>query len=315
MQKKISYKKKTITKREQTVSMTIKIQPFRSKLIPFLLFFLICLALPGSLFCEEAGIGNEFDKLIQKLVDDGFDREKIEQIFRSKEISFTPETVSLFFIHSESSLDYDQFTSPKAIESALKYLDDNKDILDKAEETFSVDKTVITAILLVETRLGSYLGTKTVINTLSTMAALSDETLREKIWNSIPDEKKPAKEAFIKKAQDKTNWGYNELKALLQYAEKEGVAPESIKGSYAGALGVSQFMPSNALRLAKDGNNDGKIDLFNHADAIFSVANYLKYHGWQSGITRQRQHEILFLYNHSNYYVDTLLKISDKLKG
>ena len=297
------------------MSMTIKIPPFRSKLTPFLLFFLVCFSLPVSLFCEEAAKGNEFEKLIQRLVADGFDRGKIEQIFSSKEISFAPETVSLFFIHSESSLDYDQFTSPKAIESALKYIGDNKDILDKAEETFGVDKTVITAILLVETRLGSYLGTKTVINTLSTMAALSDETLRERIWNSIPDDKKPAKEAFIKKARDKTDWGYSELKALLQYTEKEGVAPESIKGSYAGALGVSQFMPSNALRLAKDGNNDGRVDLFNHADAIFSVANYLRHHGWQSGITRQRQHEILFLYNHSNYYVDTLLKISDKLKG
>jgi membrane-bound lytic murein transglycosylase B len=295
--------------------MKILIPPFKLKLIPFLLLFLIFYILPVSSSCEETVKGNEFEKLIQKLVNDGFNREKIEKIFSSKEISFAPETVSLFFIHSESSLDYDQFASPKAIESALKYIGDNKDVLVKAEETFGVDKTIITAILLVETRLGSYLGTRTVINTLSTMAALSDEALRERIWNSIPDEKKPAREAFIKKAQDKINWGYSELKALLQYTEKEGVSPESIKGSYAGALGVSQFMPSNALRLAKDGNNDGKIDLFNHADAIFSVANYLKHHGWQPGITRQRQHEILFRYNHSNYYVDTLLKISDKLKG
>ncbi len=74
-------------------------------------------------------------------------------------------------------------------------------------------------------------------------------------------------------------------------------------------------MPSNALKLAKDGNKDGKINLFSHADAIFSVANYLKHHGWKPGIARQKQHEVLFRYNHSNYYVDTLLKISDKLKG
>ncbi|MCP4721788.1 MAG: transglycosylase SLT domain-containing protein, partial [Desulfobacteraceae bacterium] len=88
----------------------------------------------------------------------------------------------------------------------------------------------------------------------------------------------------------------------------------SIKGSYAGAMGIPQFMPSNALTLAKDGNNDGRVDLFNHADAISSVANYLKHHGWKPGIPRQRQHEVLFRYNHSNYYVDTLLKVSDKLK-
>ncbi len=297
------------------MSMKIITPPFKSMPIRFLLLLFFFFILPSSLFCEETGKGNEFEKLIQKLVDDGFAREKIEKIFSSKEISFAPEAVSLFFIHSESSLDYDQFTSPKAIESAIKYLGENKDTLGRAEEAFGVDKTIITAILLVETRFGSYLGNRSVINTLSTMAALSDEVLRERIWNAIPDGKKPAKEAFNKKAQDKMSWGYNELKALLQYTEKEGVAPESIKGSYAGALGVSQFMPSNALKLARDGNNDGKIDLFNHADAIFSVANYLKHHGWQPGITRQRQHEILFRYNHSNYYVDTLLKISDKLKG
>ncbi|OGR33789.1 MAG: protein MltB, partial [Desulfobacula sp. RIFOXYB2_FULL_45_6] len=199
------------------------------------LFFLICFTFPALVSCEETVKGNEFEKLIRKLIDDGFDKEKIEKIFAGKEIAFAPESVSQFFIHSESSLDYDRFTSPKAIESTLKYLTDNQEILDKAEVAFGVDKTIITAILLVETRLGSYLGTKTVINTLSTMAALSDEALRERIWDAIPDGKKPSKDYFIKKAQDKMNWGYNELKALLQYTEKEGIAPESIKGSYAGA--------------------------------------------------------------------------------
>lgn len=288
-------------------------KPIRFLSILFLVV-LICMV-SNPLACEETVKGNEFENLIKKLVTDGFDKERIEKIFLSKEVTFAPEAVSLFFIHSESSIDYDQFTSPKAIESALKYISDNRETLNKAEGMFGVDKTIITAILLVETRLGSYLGTRTVINTLSTMAALSDETLRERVWNAIPAEKKPNKDAFNKKARDKISWGYNELKALLQYSEKEGMAPESIKGSYAGAMGVSQFMPSNALRLAKDGDNDGRIDLFNHSDAIFSVANYLKHHGWQPGLTRQRQHEILYMYNHSNYYVNTLLKISDKLKG
>jgi membrane-bound lytic murein transglycosylase B len=147
------------------------------------------------------------------------------------------------------------------------------------------------------------------------MASLTDETLRERIWNSIPDKKKPEKEVFLKKVEWRIKWGYEELKALIRYTEQQGVSPESIKGSYAGALGISQFMPTNALRLARDGDDDGKVDLFTHADAIFSVANYLKHHGWKPGIARQKQHEVLFRYNHSNYYVDTLLKVSDKLKG
>jgi len=194
-------------------------------------------------------------------------------------------------------------------------MDKYKDELDRAQKIYGVDKTIITAILLVETRLGTYLGKRIVINTLSTMAALTDESLRERIWDSIPDKKKPKKATFIKKVAKRSKWGYAELKALIKYTKQEGVATESLKGSYAGAMGISQFMPSNALRLAKDGNNDGKIDLFTHADAISSVANYLKHHGWKPGIARQKQHEVLFRYNHSNYYVDTLLKISDKLKG
>ena len=257
---------------------------------------------------------NEFNQLTQRLIKDGFEEDKIEQLFSKKEVFFNPKDVSSFFIHTESSLDYDQFISKKSINNALKYLEEHKDALDNAQKIYGVDKTIITAILLVETRLGTYLGKLTVINTLSTMAALTDTALQKIIWDSIPDKKKPKKEEFDIKVKKRSQWGYKELKALIQYSDREEIAPENIKGSYAGAMGIAQFMPSNALTLAKDGNLDKKIDLFTHGDAIFSVANYLKHHGWKPGITRQKQHKVLFAYNHSNYYVDTLLKISEKLK-
>ncbi len=294
--------------------MGITLRPFDIKhlLISFSFIFLFT---TSPILADEIQKGAEFDKLTQQLVKDGFDQEKIKTLFAKETIFFNPEGVSLFFIHTESSLNYDQFTSKKSISNALKYMEENKTFLDDAQKKYGVDKSVITAILLVETRLGSYLGKRTVINTLSTMAALQDDALRDKIWNFIPNKKKPKKEDFLKKVNKRSKWGYEELKALIKYSARENILPEEIKGSYAGAMGISQFMPSNALTLAKDGNNDGKIDLFTHADAIFSVANYLKHHGWKSGITRQKQHAVLFKYNHSNYYVDTLLKISDKLKG
>ncbi len=263
---------------------------------------------------QEGQKGNEFEQLSQRLIQDGFAPEQIQAIFANDQVVFTPSGVSLFFIHVESKLNYDQFVSPESISKARKYMETYDTALTQAENAYGVDKTVITAILLVETRLGSYLGNRTVINTLSTMAALTDETLLEKIWDSIPDEKKPNRESFLRKAEKKSDWGYSELKALIKFTTQEGIAPETIKGSYAGAMGIPQFMPSNALTLATDGDNNGRVDLFSHDDAIFSVANYLKHHGWKSDITRQRQHEVLFRYNHSNYYVDTLLKISDKLK-
>lgn len=276
-------------------------------------FLLICFTL-ASAQAQTPPKGNEFDQLTQRLIQDGFEPETIHTLFSNDQVLFTPESVSQFFIHTESTLNYDQFISPESISKARQYMEANDTSLSLAEKAYGVDKTVITAILLVETRLGTYLGNRTVINTLSTMAALTDETLLEKIWQSIPDEKKPERDSFLKKAEKRSKWGYSELKALIKFTHQEGIAPESIKGSYAGAMGIPQFMPSNALTLATDGDNNGRVDLFNHDDAIFSVANYLKHHGWKSGIPRQRQHEVLFRYNHSNYYVDTLLKISDKLK-
>lgn len=274
-----------------------------------------------NICCARQGAGpdgtspsNDFDPLVQRLIQDGFDLEKTKALFSNDAVFFDPGGVSLFFVHSESSLNYDQFSSPKSIANARKYMATHRASLDNAQEEFSVDKTIITAILLVETRLGTYLGNRTVINTLSTMAALTDKGLAERVWSAISDNKKPERAAFDKKVVQKSSWGYEELKALISYTDREGIDPVTVKGSYAGAMGIPQFMPSNALMLARDGNQDGKVDLFDHDDAIFSVASYLKHHGWKSGLSRQRQHEVLFRYNHSNYYVDALLKISDKLK-
>ncbi|MEZ4604946.1 MAG: lytic murein transglycosylase [Desulfobacterales bacterium] len=88
-----------------------------------------------------------------------------------------------------------------------------------------------------------------------------------------------------------------------------------IIGSYAGAMGFAQFMPSNILILAEDGNDDGSINLFHHEDAIASIANYLKHYGWQPGMTREDAGKVVYHYNHSSYYVDTVLKIAEKLKS
>ncbi|MBW1751677.1 MAG: lytic murein transglycosylase, partial [Deltaproteobacteria bacterium] len=80
-------------------------------------------------------------------------------------------------------------------------------------------------------------------------------------------------------------------------------------------LGIAQFMPSSILAYAKDGNNDGQIDLFNHADAITSIASYLKHFGWHPGIDKKGAKKVIYRYNKSNYYVDAILKISVLLKG
>ena len=186
--------------------------------------------------------------------------------------------------------------------------------LSRAEATYDVDREVITAIILVETKFGQSLGKRQVINTLSTMASLLDANVRNRFWKEISGSTNLSIEAFEKKALDKSSWAYRELKALLRYTEKEEMDIFKITGSYAGAMGIPQFMPSNIIRFAADGNTDGHIDLFEHADAIASIANFLKKCGWYRGINEEKAKKVIRQYNPSSYYIDTILKVAKMLK-
>ena len=153
------------------------------------------------------------------------------------------------------------------------------------------------------------------MNMLSTMASLYDSNVRDMFWNETLKSQKLSRKRYEKWTRKKSNWAYNELKAFLKYTARENIDPVTVYGSYAGALGIAQFMPSSILAYAKDGNNDGQIDLFNHADAITSIASYLKHFGWHPGIDKKGAKKVIYRYNKSNYYVDAILKISVLLKG
>jgi membrane-bound lytic murein transglycosylase B len=256
-----------------------------------------------------------FVGLRQRLVADGFPAEAVSRLYSRPEVSIEADGVSRFFVHSEAKLNYDQFSTPESVERAQRYLLENIAVLQAAEAAYGVDKRVITAILLVESRLGTMSGSRSALNILSTLAALTDPAFQEIFWQIIPPERRITRERFDERVQKRAEWGYRELKALLRYAEREGIDPALIVGSYAGAVGYAQFMPTSILAYGQDGNQDGRIDLLVHADAIASIANYLKRHGWQPGIGREKQEKAIYAYNPSSYYVNAILKVADLLKG
>ena len=138
---------------------------------------------------------------------------------------------------------------------------------------------------------------------------------REYLWKQLPKDRRFERSQYDQKADQKAEWAYRELKAFLTYTAQHDIDTVSIKGSYAGALGIAQFMPSNILAYGQDGDGDGRIDLFNDADAIISIANYLKHYGWKPGLKRDQAYKVVYHYNHSKYYVDAILKIADLLEG
>jgi membrane-bound lytic murein transglycosylase B len=106
---------------------------------------------------------------------------------------------------------------------------------------------------------------------------------------------------------------YPEVLALFRLADR-GIDPLSIRGSGSGAFGLPQFLPSSYLRFGVDGNGDGRVSLYDPADAIASAANYLARHGWRPGIAHTQQRQVIWTYNHSDPYIDTVLTIAAQIE-
>jgi membrane-bound lytic murein transglycosylase B len=158
-----------------------------------------------------------------------------------------------------------RFIDPIRIKAGVKFWQDNASILAKAEKEYGVPAEIIVGIIGVETIYGRDTGSYRVIDALT--------TLTFDFPASHP--RAAERQAFFK----------GELESFLSLTARSSVDPLSLRGSYAGAMGLPQFMPSSWVKYAIDFDEDGKVDLFNStADVIGSVANYFKAFKWQPGM-------------------------------
>jgi membrane-bound lytic murein transglycosylase B len=147
-----------------------------------------------------------------------------------------------------------QFLDEAHINNGVAFWRNNAAALQKASSTYGVDPEYIVAIIGVETYFGRNVGKTRTFDALTTLAF--ETRRRAKFFTS-------------------------ELEHFLLITREEGYEPRTIVGSWAGAMGLGQFMPSSFRKLAVDFNNDGKRDLWQTEDAIGSVANYFARNGWQ----------------------------------
>ncbi len=156
-----------------------------------------------------------------------------------------------------------RFVENGRIEAGLAFWERNLDALTRAEQDTGVPSEIIVGLIGVETIYGKTTGSFRALDVLSTLAfAYPDTPNRE------------SRQHFFRK----------ELAELLLWAREQSQELISLKSSYAGALGLCQFMPSSLRNFAIDFNQDGKIDIrASETDAIGSVANYLAKHGWKKG--------------------------------
>lgn len=158
-----------------------------------------------------------------------------------------------------------RFVEPVRIRAGLRFWQDHADALARAEKEYGVPAEIIVGIIGVETLYGQHMGGYRVIDALATLSF------------DFPDAHPRAAErrAFFQR----------ELEQFLTLMDRTGIDPHEPRGSYAGAMGLGQFMPSSWTRWAVDFDGDGRIDLWRSAqDAIGSVANYFVGHGWTAGV-------------------------------
>jgi membrane-bound lytic murein transglycosylase B len=221
------------------------------KLLIVFLWFVNCTAQAADL----PGIPAYIDEMVMK---HKFKREELQQAFsRAEYRADVIEAISKPAILRPWVEYRPNFINPQRIDGGVKFWNKYSAALKRAEEKYGVPQEIILGVIGVETMYGRNVGRFRVLDALMTLAF-----------------DYPRRADFFR----------DELTQYLLLAREQGFDLMGLQGSYAGAQGIPQFMPSSYRRYAVDFNGNGKIDLLlEPEDAIGSVANYLKQYGWRSG--------------------------------
>ena len=224
--------------------------------------------------------------LTAKFLTTGFSEEDIQRLFSDERVELYPQILE----RSAKGLPYFGrkfgLLTKKSIERGRKFLADNQDALMRVEKAYGVEKEIVVAILRVETNFSRYVGKYPVFNSLLTLTLIENR---------------------------RSAWAGEELTELLRISKSLDKDPLSIKGSWAGAFGMAQFIPSSYTKYAVDGNNDGTVDLFDLYDATASIANYLRAHGWEKN-SSEKNWKAVYAYNHCDEYVKAIFAYAKALK-
>lgn len=187
-----------------------------------------------------------------------YEMNELEKIF--SQTNFRPDILKLISTPA-SAITWDEyrkrFVNMQRIRGGINFWNKHASELEQARKIYGVPEEIIVAIIGIETAYGSSTGTYRIMDALTTLAF-----------------------DFPRRA----DYFREELEQYLLLAREQKFGLLDIKGSYAGAIGIPQFMPGSYRRYAVDFNHDGKIDLSGSAaDAIGSIGNYLKEYGWEAG--------------------------------
>lgn len=237
-----------------------------------LTFFLAAAAggLRQPLAQEKSGNGYLARDDVRQYIDEivaahGFDRGWVERVFSEGRYSELAERLNTPSLQPPSARNWIEYRArnvdERRVREGIAFRREHRGALLRAAALYGVPDEIIVAIIGIETHYGRLLGNLRTVDVMLTLAF--DYTRRAPLYRA-------------------------ELVELLLLAREQGIDPLSLRGSFAGAIGLPQFMPSSIRRWATDFDGDGRVELARSpVDAIGSVGNFLAVHGWQPGVPVQ----------------------------
>ena len=288
---------------------------------------------PNAAYGKLNEVDHSWHALTLRLQKDGFEADKLEQIF--SRIGTPPslhpmgtkvkELYTNKFLAKPTPASKAQapFPTPLGVpgpwfkdvvtkanaQLCREFIRSNSKAFKLAQRKYGVPASLGAALLFVETRLGKHTGNENAFYSLASMSTKFPVDNVMGYVDGLPDVREHS--AWVEsRMEEKSEWAYKELKALITYCDENRLDLHSIPGSVYGAIGMCQFMPTSITRFAEDGNGDGIIDLFNAPDAILSLSRYLSLNGWRKGLTMSEQVKVLMRYNKMLKYAHTILALA-----
>jgi membrane-bound lytic murein transglycosylase B len=252
--------------------------------------------------------------MVEKLADDGVARGTAAAAFADPRM---PAFDGLLFglNPKEPHSMYRGFHTARSMAAAEKCAIAHAAELRDAEKRHGVDASVVAAIMHVETHCGRNTGRDMVLHRLARLAMANEPKNVAKNLGRYKEVDEELAERVRSRARYLEGIFYPQVVATFEIARVEGISPLALRGSGAGAFGYVQFLPMNYVAFGTDADGDGRVSLYEPADAAASCARFLASYGWKPGIRHSKKREVIWHYNRSDAYIDAVLALASHIRA
>ena len=291
----------------------------RRFLISILSLIVVSVFVPFQTFAADE-IKSDWTYAERRLVSEKFDRKFIRELKKTYEPSDFQNVAELnLLLFLRKTDDHGIQVTADAAEKVREFLQQNRDVFTVIEKLYHVKSEVVASLLYIESRYGKNLGRFNLASVFVHLIQLDRKDLLKHFQSTgakrfTPTITKADKRKIAERRATKVKWALGELRALETVFKEKGRIALEMRGSFAGAFGLSQFLPSSYARWARSYQPGAPPDLAEAADAISSTAYYLKANGWRA--KKPKTHlKALLNYNNSHDYANAILRLAGMVKA